>query len=144
MSRSGTLSRNKSLLHRLHFCCHRISPPRNNDLVVIFIFLVGIELLVVVFPLHVYFFVLVYFFPFSFPPPPPPATPPATKTMLTASRQIPIPIPLIPLLNNDSLILPCLIIRNPLHLLRGHNVPPHDLITTSLPAYPVWRNWLWP
>ena len=101
---------------------HCRSPPARNDLIFLFIFLIVIALLVVAFPFHVNFFVLVYFFASLFP-----FSPPDNKTTAVASRQILIPIPLIPLLKNEGQILPSCILRNPLHILRGKNLPPHDL-----------------
>ena len=147
MSLSWQLSRKKSLHHICYCCCccccNCRYPPGNKYLVVLFIFLFGIIFLVVVFPFHIYLFVLVYLFSVLFPPPPT-----ATKAYEAASIQIPtpipipIPIPLTPLLNNDVRTSQYFILWKPLQLLRGNNLPTHELLTTSLPAYIIWCNWL--
>ena len=98
--------------------------------VVLFIFLSDISLLVVVLPFRVYFFILVYFFASLFSPPLD-----DTKMAMAASRKITVPIPVIPLLNNDGKIFTYFILHNPLCLLWGQNLPTHDLLNTSLPSY---------
>ena len=64
-------------------------PAEEKDTAVLFIFLIGIEFLVVVFPFHVYFFVLIYFFVDIFPPPSP-----ATNMEAAASQKKSSPYPL--------------------------------------------------
>ena len=116
-----------------------VDPPTGNkDLVFLFVLLVWISFLVIVFSIHVYFFVLVYFFVGIFPPTPP------TYTAVEAYWQIPISTPSISLLDNNVWIFPSHIIRNHIHLLREQKIPPHELITTFIPAYPVWHHRLQP
>ena len=93
MSRYWQSPRKKSLRHsfRCRSCCHRQYPWGNKDLVVLFIFLVGIAFLVVVFHFHVYFFVPIHLLTGLFPLPPTP--PPYTKTAAIESQKIPYPSP---------------------------------------------------
>ena len=56
------------------------TPLWKKDLVFLFILLVGITLIVVIFPLNVYLFSLVYLFAILFPP-----TPPDTNMAAAAS-----------------------------------------------------------
>ena len=135
MSQSWQSSREKSLCRCRNSHHHHWSPPGGKYLVIVFTFLIGIAFLFIVFLFHVQLFVLVYFFDSIFPP-----TTPNTKT--TAVEYWKIPTPSIPFLKNEGRISPSCIIRNPLHLLRGNNLLPCELITTSIPAYPVWQHQL--
>ena len=105
----------------------------NKDIVVIFAFLIGTAFFFVILPFHVYFFFFVYFFAGLFPPPPPFDT----KKVAEAYQQIPTPMPSIPLLKNNVWISTSCIICYPIHLIWGHNIHPHYLLTTNIPAYPV-------
>ena len=151
MSRLWQSPRKNSLCHHCHFHCHchcrchwRCLSPPGTKIIDIFVFLSDITLLVVISPFHVYLFVLIYLFDVIFPP-----YPIATKASAAEYQQIhtsiPIPIstPLIQLLDDDGLISPYYIICNPLCILRGQNLPLHEILTTFLPAYPIWRHRLW-
>ena len=137
MSLSRQSPRKKSLCHHHGCCCSFQSPTGGKYIIVIFIFLFGITFPIVVSPFHFYFISLVYFLSYLFPP-----CPPYNNAAAEAYQQI--PIPLIPLLNNDGLIYPYFILHNLLYLIQGYDLPPHDFLTTSLPYYPVWRHGLKP
>ena len=110
MSQSWQSLRNKVL------CWYNSWSSLGNEyFTVLFISLVIVTFIVVVLPFHIYLFYGIF---------PPPLHP--TKTMTLAYQLIPIHIPPIPSLQNEGPILTSHIIRLPLHLLGGWNIPPHD------------------